>query len=320
MPQTQTTNELVAYYQNLLILQYVGMPKAAATIGTTVAPNLMPQTTVQVLTFSSAPTSGSFALRYAPPFTTPVVTSISWNTATADIQAALRGISGLEEVVVTGSIASGTLTILFTGVNAPATLLTVSSNTLVTSSVPVVIASTETDEILPLAVQDGFNFIAGTGIAQGKQLDVLGKYAGVSRTGPGFSSTITLDDADFYSYILIATVLNSMGSSLADIQNFIAQFFATQMLVFDYANMHMSYLISSAIGSQSLIQLLVTQGRLPKPMGVQLAVTIYAPVINKFFGFRTYQSAAFNTSPFNSYASYQTDWPWLSYANAITTS
>lgn len=307
-----TTQELVNYYANLLILQYVGKPKAYATIQTLITPVLMPQTTVQTLSFSPAPTSGAFVLN----FELSPTASINWNDSASTIQGKVRAVSGLGSVVVTGSIASG-LTITFTGVAPVAPLLTVSSNTLVSSGSAVSVTSNETDVALPLAVQNAFNLI-GDDIAEGVQLDVLGKYAGVTRNGYGFNGDpITLDDSDFLSLIQFAIIKNTSGSSLATIQQLLFQFFPDEILVFDYKNMQMSYLVSSSIGSQNLVQLLVNQGLLPKPMAVALAIVIYAPVINTFFGFRTYELPAFNASPFNSYSNYNLNYPWLSYSNAI---
>jgi hypothetical protein len=169
---------------------------------------------------------------------------------------------------------------------------------------------------LPTQVLNGFNLL-GDDTAVGIQLDILGKYAGVVRTGYTFSGPITLNDADFLSLIKMATVQNSAGSSLADIQNLLVTFFPGQILVFDYQNMQMSYLVSTDLGSQQLLQLFILQGLLPKPMGVQLSLIIYAPDVTNFFGFRTYPLNSANNKPFNSYADYQMDWPWLSYAYAI---
>ncbi len=308
----QTTAEIVDYYVNLLVLQYYGKPKARATVGTLVAPTVMPQTTVQTLAFAPAPTSGAFTLKYGPDELT--TTSIAWNDTAGAIQTILRAITGLSTVVVTGSIAAG-LTITFTDVIGIPMLFAVATNTLLATATPVVITSGETDEILPLAIQNGFNLIPGTTTAVGAQLDVLGKYAGVVRTAPGFSQVITLNDADFLSLIRMATSINNLGSSLSDIQDFIFTFFHNQLLVFDYANMHMSYLVDSSVGSQDLLQLFITQGLLPKPMGVLLSI-IYGPFIANLFSFRTYDLPAAG-KPFNSYADYHMDWPWLSYANAI---
>jgi len=176
---------------------------------------------------------------------------------------------------------------------------------------------------LPVAVQNAFNLIDGTGTAIGKQLDTLGKYAGVIRSGNGFSGPIVLDDSDFLTLIQIAILTNSAGSSLATIQNLLAEFFPDEILVFDYQNMQMSYLISSTIGSQDLAQLVVTEGLLPKPMGVSLATVIYAPVITDFFGMtdaRLYElthEIQANATPFNDAADYQMDWPWMDARYAI---
>lgn len=172
---------------------------------------------------------------------------------------------------------------------------------------------------LPTQVLNAFdlNTLNSGAPAVGDQLDILGKYAGVSRTGNGFLGPITLDDADFLSLITIAIIQNSAGSSLKDIQGLIALFFPAQMLVFDYKDMTMSYLISTSVGSFDLVQIFVNEGLLPKPMGVRLRITIYIPNITNAFGFRTYLLPGFNVSPFNSYASYQTNWPWISYANAV---
>lgn len=155
-----------------------------------------------------------------------------------------------------------------------------------------------------------------TTIAQGVQLDVIGKYAGVSRTGNGFSSVITLDDAEFLTLIQMAIARNTAGSSLADIVGLLFQNFGNDILVTDHLGMRMSFLISSALGSQDLVQLFITEGLLPVPMAVAYSV-IYVPTIVNLFGFRTYEAPAVNVSPFNDYASYQTDWPWLDYADAV---
>lgn len=172
---------------------------------------------------------------------------------------------------------------------------------------------------LPTQVMNAFNLI-GTDGATGVQLDVLGKYAGVTRNGYGFTGQpISLSDADFLTLIQFAIIKNSAGSSLATIQDLLHQYFPDEVLVFDYQNMQMSYLISSAIGSQDLIQLLVDQGLLPKPMAVGLSLVIYAPVITTFFGLGSYELPAFNNSPLNTYADYQLDRPWLSYSDAVVT-
>lgn len=188
------------------------------------------------------------------------------------------------------------------------------------STEDVSITITETDQILPLVVQDAFNLDENiVPVAIGAQLDVIGQYVGVTRNGVGFNGElITLTDSDYLSLIQVAITRNSIGSSLAEIQAFIQTWFEDEMLVFDYKNMTMSYLLSTSIGSEELAQMIVTQGLLPAPMAVGLALVIYADIITMFFGFRTYTIPAFNSTPFNSYTDYQTGWPWLSYSNALS--
>jgi hypothetical protein len=313
MAGTTTPQELVNYYASLLILQYLQKPKAYASIQAQVTPIIMPQTTVEQITFSDVAASGTFKLTYGAQTTA----AINWNDSVSTIQSKLQALTGLGSVTVSGSIPSQSLIVTFTGVMGIALLLGVSSNSLENSaSKAISLTFTETDVTLPLAVQNAFN-VTGPNPAQGAQLDIIGKYAGVTRTAAGFTSQITLDDVDFLSLIQLAIITNSAGSSLATIQQLLYQFFPGEILVFDYQNMQMSYLVSTSVGSQNLIQLFITEGLLPKPMGVELAIVIYAPDITNFFGFRTYSLPAFNAKPFNSYSSYNLTWPWLSYANAI---
>lgn len=151
---------------------------------------------------------------------------------------------------------------------------------------------------LPLQVQNAFTIgdtiVNGTLYpgAVGVQLDVLGKYAGVTRSGYDVNGNpITLNDIDFTTLIKIAIISNSSGSSLSDIQNLIHAYFANEIFVFDGADMQMSYLIASSVGNQALIELLITEGLLPKPMGVQLATVTYIPNVS-LFGFQDYNSVA----------------------------
>lgn len=315
---TTTTTELVAYYANLLIMQYLGQPKAYAQVEATVSPAILPQTSVQTIAFPIEPIDGNFSVSYNG------VTSslIAYDASTLSVEATLRALPGLSEVVVTGGIlpSDSMLTVTFIGVPPVAELLVVVDNTLLgADSVNCPINIESIDVTLPLAVLNGFNLTGPTAdLAVGAQLDMIGKYAGVSRTGPGFSGVITLSDADFRSLIAMAIAVNSAGSSLYDIQVLLNQFFpGGQILVFDYQNMQMSYLIDSSVGSQELMQMFITQNLLPRPMAVGVALVIYAPIIDSFFGFGSYTIPAYNNTPFNTYEDYQTDWPWLSYTNAI---
>jgi len=166
---------------------------------------------------------------------------------------------------------------------------------------------------LPTEVQNAFDI----NTAEGVQLDVIGKYVGVSRTAYDFSGPIVLSDDDFRTMIKIGIIKNGFGSSLAEIQELIWQFFEGALLVFDFQNMRMGYFFDSAAGSRPLAEVFVRSNFLPKPMGVQLAALIYSNNIDNFFGFRTYDLPPYNTTGFNDYDDYHLDSPWLSYLNAI---
>jgi hypothetical protein len=166
---------------------------------------------------------------------------------------------------------------------------------------------------LPFAVQDAFNVDTAVGV----QLDVLGVYAGVIRQVLTFTGSIILDDDDFRVLIKMKMIQNNNGSSLADIQSLIADFFPGSLSVFDYANMSMDYYFDSDIGSVDLAEAFVREGLLPKPMGVQLGALIYVANLHNIFGMRTYLLPPINVSGFNTYADYQMDRPWISHANAI---
>ena len=307
------TQDIINYYASLLILQYVGLPKASATIKAYANPLIQPVVTTNLISFSAIPDSGTFTLFWGLEETAP----IDFDATAEDVRVALSAIPGLEDITVTGDFESG-FTVTFFGVQPVAALLVTGGNTLENGANPITITIAETDQTLPLTVQDAFNLIGDEDkLAVGKQLDTIGKYVGVKRTAQGLTSLITLDDADFRTLIKLSIVKNSSGSSLAEIQNILHIFFPGQLLVFDYANMTMNYMLSSGLGSQNLVELFITQGLLPRPMAVQVSVVIYAPTINRFFGFRTYELPASNNTPFNTYEDYDMNSPWLLYQYAL---
>lgn len=168
-------------------------------------------------------------------------------------------------------------------------------------------------DLLPKQVQDAFDPATAVGV----QLDVIGKYVGVTRTGFGFTTPITLDDEDFRLFIQMAIAKNNSGSSLATIQAFLHQFFDGSIFIVDYTTMRIGYLIDSDFGSQDLIQLFITEGLLPKPMGVKLSPVIYGPDVTHYFGFSNYGGVNPYNVGMNTYATYHMDRPCLTYSDGI---
>ncbi len=165
---------------------------------------------------------------------------------------------------------------------------------------------------LPVAVQGAFDLSTASGV----QLDVLAKYAGVTRTSSGLGVTVTLTDAELRTLIQFAIIVNNSGSALGDFVPPLAEFFPNSIYIFDHKTMRISFLLDSDIGSIALIQAVLIQNLLPKPMGVRKTVIYTSDIL--FFGMRTYLANTTNIRPFNSYASSpQPTWKWLSYQMAV---
>lgn len=309
-----TPQELVAYYVSLLIIQYLNLPRATATIETGVTPALILQNT-QHISFLPLPTVGTFILSYN------AVDSgvMNFNATAAQVQVALRTIPALANVIVQGSISAG-FDVDFTNVLGATLLLVVATNTLFDGVIPTVITITPINAILPVVVQDAFNIDPLLGpVAIGKQLDIIGKYAGVTRTALTVFGNITLNDADFLTLIQFAIVQNTAGSSLGDIEKNMDRFFSGKFLISDFKNMNMSYILDSTLGSREFFAVLVQEKLIPKPMAVGLSV-ILAPDVTNFFGFFRYATgipAVPKNKPLNRYASWNFTWRFLSYKDAL---
>jgi hypothetical protein len=161
---------------------------------------------------------------------------------------------------------------------------------------------------LPTSVLNAFDPATAIGV----QLDTIGKYVGVSRNANTLTGPIILSDSDYRQLIKMVIIKNNSGSSLATIQNLLAANFPGQILVSDNQTMGLNYVLVNSLGTANLLQIIVSGGYLPKPMGVQVSATIVPSHTNPFFGFRTYNAPATNTSPFNNYTFYQLTYPWLS--------
>lgn len=309
-----TTAEIILYYANLLILQYRGQPKAFATVEAVVAGPVMDQLpsqvqdgfnlnpTVQTLTFSAAAASGSFSVSAGAIGSTP---NIFWNDDLPAVQLDFDLLYGPGEVSVSGSVGSS-LTLMYS-IPAP-TIVSIASNTLLDGSGSAITISVATNQ------------------AVGVQLDVLGKYVGVTRSGFGPHGPVTLSDSDFLLLIQMAIISNTNPSDLATIVGFLNRFFPGEIQVIDESDtspMEMTYLISTSIGDQGLIDLFVAEGLLPKPMGVGISVIEY-PTIDMFFGYCDYRTATPtnpntpNTTPYNTAGSYsmddfEPDWVYMDY-------
>jgi hypothetical protein len=162
----------------------------------------------------------------------------------------------------------------------------------------------------PLAIQNAFNIETAVGV----QLDILGKYVGANRVGyDSIGNPINLDDDDYRILIQLVLIKNNAGSSLATIQDLLAGSFPGMVFVSDNQAMGLNYLVIETIGTPDLLEVLVNGDYFPRPMGVQVSITTIPEIDGLLFGFRTYDDAGDNISPFNSYGLYNLEYPWLSY-------
>ena len=168
-------------------------------------------TTIQQVSFFSSislpPASGAFKFTYGSVGST---TSISWNASSSTIQTDLRVLSGLSSLLVTGSIAQG-LNIVFTGVSAPATTLTITANTLEDSSSNAIAgAVTATTEGIPSSFANILNPTAKQQpvLIPGRTI-VYPMIVGPSAAAPNTSYAVTGANPP----VATLTVANSAGST-----------------------------------------------------------------------------------------------------------
>ena len=136
----------------------------------------------QTIAFSGVAASGAFTLYFGSYGTTA---SISYDKTAAQIQTIIRALTGLGQVVVTGSIASQSLLIDFQGVYGAVTLATTPANTLETAgsaSITITPTTSQAGETINAAILRTFSLVSYFGILANQffpQADVLAAAATV---------------------------------------------------------------------------------------------------------------------------------------------
>lgn len=126
---------------------------------------------IQTLAFSGIPASGSFHLIYGAQNITVTATE-----SAASIQTALQALTGLSQVLVSGSLAGESLTITMYGVYNPTTLTT-GTNTLETSgstAITITVTQTQAYETLGEAVSRTASLVQYFGIITDRTVDLMG--------------------------------------------------------------------------------------------------------------------------------------------------
>lgn len=169
---------------------------------------------------------------------------------------------------------------------------------------------------IPFSVRDAYNIDTAVGV----QLDILGKYAGLSRLVKTFTGKVSLGDDEYRILLKMKLIKNISGSSVAVIDSLLWTYFQNVLQLFDYGDMRIGYFFNASVGSQTLAEAFVEQDLLPRPMGVQLGALIYVPNSTDMFGWGGYAFSPPGVTGFNNYASYSETWHWLNYSDTITIS
>jgi hypothetical protein len=126
------------------------------------------------LAFSGVSASGTFKVN----FLGNASAAINWNDTASMIQTKLRAVAGLEGAVVTGSIASQTVTVVLGGVYGAAPALTITNNTLQTSA-PAAVTVTPTvtvaGETLAAAITRTKDLVQYFGVTVTETADTIGQ-------------------------------------------------------------------------------------------------------------------------------------------------
>lgn len=153
------------------------------------------------------------------------------------------------------------------------------------------------DDGLLLDVINGFNLQT----AVGKQLDILGKYIGLSRNvrkEVNSPSTVILTDEQYRLLLQLKLVCNTSYSSTSQIRSALYQLFPNDIRIFDDRTMQLEYQLSSRF--DGLEQIIIEEELLPFPMGLGFNVVIVPDLLN-LYGYYGYDGL--NNNP-NGYSSY----------------
>lgn len=148
-----------------------------------------------------------------------------------------------------------------------------------------------------LDVINGFNLLT----AVGKQLDILGKYIGLSRNVKkeiGSPATVILTDDQYRLLLQLKLICNTSYSATSQIRRALFQLFPNDIRVFDDRTMEMEYQLSERF--DGLEQVIIAEELLPFPMGLGFNV-IVVPDLLKLYGYYGYDGLNDNPNGYSSY-------------------
>ena len=152
-------------------------------------------------------------------------------------------------------------------------------------------------ELMTLALANAFNIQT----AVGQQLQFLSETVGASNSGYNLlGQFVTLSDTDFRSLLQAVSARNFLVGTTPNIVKFMKQFFNGVITVIDEKQMHMTFVYNEPLGSTNWIELFITQGFLPRPLGVGEGQLILG---GTYFGVCTYENPIppSNVKPLSTY-------------------
>ena len=150
---------------------------------------------------------------------------------------------------------------------------------------------------LLMDVINGFNLDT----AEGKQLDILGKYIGLSRNVKekvGSPASVILTDDQYRLLLKLKLICNTSYSATSQIKKALYELFPNDIRLFDRRNMQMEYELSEQF--DGLENVIIAEELLPFPMGLGFTVVI-VPDLLQLYGYYGYDGL--NNNP-NGYSSY----------------
>lgn len=150
---------------------------------------------------------------------------------------------------------------------------------------------------LLLDVVNGFNILT----AVGKQLDIIGKYIGLSRNVKekvNSPATVILTDEQYRLLLQLKIVCNTSYSATSKIRKALYQLFPNDIRVFDDRTMEMEYQLSEMFNG--LEQVIIAEELLPFPMGLGFNVVV-VPDLLQLYGYYGYDGLNNNHNGYSSY-------------------
>lgn len=138
--------------------------------------------------------------------------------------------------------------------------------------------------------------------AVGQQLDILGKYIGLSRQVKIFlpNQTTRLNDDDYRTLLKLKLITNNGRASTGEIKKSLYELFPDTIRVYDNRDMSYTYFVSDTL--QDLMTVIVSEELLPLPMSVEYRLIFVSKDVTKFFGFSNYTGINNNPNGFTRYS------------------